>query len=515
MMACVKHFAANSMENARFRVNVILSERVLREVYLPHFLTCVKAGAAAVMSAYNRVNGQWCGHSAALLRKILKEEWGFQGPVISDFIWGVRDTVEAALGGLDIEMPVTQHYGRLLEQAVTEGRVDEEVIDEAVSRILRVKLRFSRVGEGSYPEHLMACPEHCALAKEAAIKSTVLLKNDGMLPLKKDIKKITIVGKLAKQPNIGDMKGSSAVFPPYAVTPWEGLRERLPDVEFRYADGEILDEISEKCKDADAVLIFVGLTCREEGEYILKEGAVGGDRTSLALSEHDQDIIYAATRANSNCSVFVQGGGAVLTHPWEQSVKALMLLWYPGMEGGNALAALLTGDACPGGKLPFTIPRTPQQLPYFDRDATEITYGFYHGYFLADRDGAAVSYPFGFGLSYARIDVKNIRVERSDSGVDFLADVSNKSEFPASEVIQLYTGYENSAVERHVKDLRDFRRVYLEPGETKTVRLHLEAGDVDYYDQSNGRWVHENIGYIAYVGTSSAQQDLTAVSFRL
>lgn len=205
----------------------------------------------------------------------------------------------------------------------------------------------------------------------------------------------------------------------------------------------------------------------------------------------------------------------MLTHPWEQSVKALMLLWYPGMEGGNALAALLTGDACPGGKLPFTIPRTPQQLPYFDRDATEITYGFYHGYFLADRDGAAVSYPFGFGLSYARIDVKNIRVERSDSGVDFLADVSNKSEFPASEVIQLYTGYENSVVERHVKDLRDFRRVYLEPGETKTVRLHLEAGDVDYYDQSNGRWVHENIGYIAYVGTSSAQQDLTAVSFRL
>lgn len=514
MMACVKHFAANSMENARFKVNVTLSERVLREVYLPHFKACIDAGAAAVMSAYNRVNGQWCGHNAHLLRDILRGEWGFRGPVMSDFIWGVRDTVEAVQGGLDIEMPVTQYYGSLLEKAVADGRVDASLIDEAVLRILRMKLRFSHVGEKSYPASLLACPEHCALAREAAEKSAVLLKNDGVLPLGPDVKKITVVGRLARQPNTGDMKGSSAVFPPYVVTPWEGLTERLPEAQFLYADGEIPDEVTEKCRGADAVLIFVGLTCRDEGEYIVKEGAVGGDRASLALSEYDLDMIRAAARANARCVVVVQGGGAVLTHPWEDTVSGVLLLWYPGLEGGRALSALLTGDVCPGGKLPFTIPRTPQQLPYFDREATEITYDMYHGYFLADRDGARVSHPFGYGLSYASIELRNIRAERADGGVAFLADVVNRSHFPASEVVQLYLGCEGSAVERHRKDLRDFRRVYLRAEETKTVRLFVRPEDAAYYEENNGRWVCEDIGFIGYVGTSSAWEDLTAVPFR-
>jgi beta-glucosidase len=224
IMACVKHYACNSIERARFKVNVKADERTLHEVYLPHFKRCVEAGAASVMSAYNKLNGDYCGHNRRLLTGILKEEWGFEGFVVSDFIFGVRDGKAAALAGLDIEMPFTMHYGRKLERLVRQGLVPEALIDAAVLRILRQKLRFSRIGEpGRYRKEVIAGPEHRALAREAAEKSAVLLKNDPvegtpLLPVGAEIRRIALLGKLADTPNTGD-GGSSMVRPPQVITP--------------------------------------------------------------------------------------------------------------------------------------------------------------------------------------------------------------------------------------------------------------------------------------------------------
>ncbi|MPM24158.1 Thermostable beta-glucosidase B [bioreactor metagenome] len=469
------------------------------------------------MSAYNRVLGEWCGHNAPLLRTILKKEWGFDGFVMSDFIWGIRDAVAAANGGLDIEMPVTQYFGGLLEEAVACGAVDPTVIEESARRIIRQKLRFSKVGEPMrYSPESVCCLAHIELSREAAVKSSVLLKNDGILPLAKTrVRTIAVIGALANTPNTGDMKGSSAVFSPYTVTPLEGIRSLCgDDVEILYADGTIPHEVYNKCQKSDAVIIFAGLTCREEGEYILKEGAVGGDRVDLSLPEWQKDYIQTAKEANPRCIVCIEGGSAVLTEAWEAGVAAILYCWYPGMEGGNAIAQLLFGKANPSGKLPFTIPKSPQQLPYFDRDAEEIEYGYYHGYFLADREKHDVSYPFGFGLSYTRFSVFGIRVNADKTRFTAEAMVKNIGTVAGGEVVQLYIAYEGSAVERHKKDLKDFCKVYLEPNEEKTVKLTVEKKALAYYDEIRHEWAQEDIQYFALIGTSSRERDLTRLPFR-
>jgi beta-glucosidase len=518
MMACTKHFALNSMENARFKVNVKASERTLREVYLPHFRECVRQGTAAVMSAYNKFRGKWCGHNEYLLRKILKEEWGFEGFVMSDFIWGIRDTEEAIKGGLDVEMPVTQYYGDRLVDAVEAGLVDEKLIDDAVLWILKQKIRFSGSGDAlSYSSEKLGCREHAMLSKEACLKSTVLLKNENnILPLDVNkVKKITVVGRLARERNIGDMKGSSAVFPPYVVTPLEGLSAYCAGkAEVQYVSGEVPDEVTFKCTSADAVIIVAGLTYRDEGEYIVKEGAVGGDRENLHLSDTDVDIIETAARANPNCIVCLEGGSAIIIDEWEKLVRGIMMLWYPGMEGGNALAELIFGDVSPCAKLPVTIPKSPQQLPYFDKNASEIEYDFYHGYFLADKMNYDVAYHFGYGLSYANFVYGNAHCSVAGDNAQISVEVGNTSGIAADEIVQLYIGYVNSSVERHKKDLKGFKKVNLQPGQVKKVVFSINKEDVMYYDEQVGSWKFEDIDYIAYIGSSSRESDLIPMVFR-
>ena len=332
MMACVKHFAFNSLENVRFRVNVEADERTVREIYLPHFKRCVDAGAACVMSAYNRFRGTYCGHNGYLLNHILKKEWGFQGFVMSDFMWGIRDTVEAANGGQCMEMDVTQFFGEKLVKAVKEGKVSEAVIEDAVRRILRQKIRFAGVGsEENYGIEKMGCKEHTLLAREASEKSTVLLKNeDKLLPLNlAEIRNILVVGPKAVIPNIGDTKkGSSAVYPDYVVTPLEGLKNICGNhVGIRYIDGSCRHMIQYYAQRADAVIVIAGLTCEEEGEYDETGGQSGGDRDSLELNRAEREMIEAAAEANANTIVCLQGGGIVLTSSWEKYVKAVLIQW--------------------------------------------------------------------------------------------------------------------------------------------------------------------------------------------
>lgn len=518
MMACAKHFAANSMENARFSVNVEMDERTLREIYLPHFKACVDAGVAAIMSSYNRVRGVWCGHQDYLLNQILKKEWGFKGFVMSDFIWGVRDTVEAAKGGQCIEMYATQYFGKRLVQAVKDGKVAESTVNDAVKRILREKIRFSSVGQkGLYSKEKMGCKEHAELAREVSEKSTVLLKNEQLLPLDASkLKTLAVVGKLAVQPNTGDLKGSSAVFPPYTVTPLDGIRKAVgSQVEIRYADGRIPHQAQEFSKDADAVVVVVGLTSSDEGEFIENGSNIGGDRKDLGLHPEDIQLIEAVSEVNENVIVCLQGGSAILVEPWKNCVKAILIQWYPGMEGGTALANILFGSVNPCAKLPITIPASLQQLPYYDMYATNIVYDYYHGYFLADKNHYPVSYPFGFGLSYSTYTYSNPKVTKNADQITVSADVSNTGKIAGDEVVELYIGYKDSKVERHVKDLKGFTKIHLEPGQCATAEIEISKQDLAYYCVKSGSWVVENIPYIAMIGSSSADKDLLRVDFNL
>jgi beta-glucosidase len=530
VMACAKHYAANSMENARFKVDVRMSERILREVYLPHFKRCVDEGVASIMSAYNQVNGEYCGHNAHLLRDILKGDWAFQGFVVSDFVWGIRGGKAAALGGLDVEMPFTMHYGRRLKGQVKTGHVSEAVVDEAVLRILRQKIRFAQVGEpGRYGAGAVVSEAHKALAREAACKSVVLLKNDllagtarPLLPADAaQLRRIAVIGELAAQPNTGDIHGSSHVRAPYVVTPLEGLRLAVgSSTKIVFCEGKDLRQASEAARGADLVVVVAGFTQKQEGEYTkVMWSVMGGDRKSLALSPRDERMIQIVADANPRTAVVLMGGSVGITEAWRAQVPAILMAWYPGMEGGRALADLLLGRSVPSGKLPCVFPRSDSQLPFFDRDATSIEYGLYHGYRLMDRLGHRPAFPFGFELSYTTFEYRNLELDRDIVGGDgtlrVSVDIANTGAVTGEEVAQLYVGYDESRVERPVKELKGFIRVRLEPGETRRVTLALPARRLAYYDEGQAGWVVESVAYPVYVGPSSAPESLLQAQFRI
>lgn len=514
VMACAKHFACNSIEEARFSVDVRVEERALREVYLPHFKRCVQAGVASVMSAYNKVNGQYCGHSRHLLRDILKGDWEFDGFVMSDFMLGVRNGGDAVNGGLDIEMPFRWRFGRGLKRALGRGEVPVKAIDEAVTRVLRQKARFALVGDGSgYNRGKVACREHCTLALEVARKSIVLLKNKGeALPLDRgDIGRIAVIGELADRANLGDMQ-SSRVRPPYTVTPLEGIGDRAGDsVEVIYESGRDLIRAGKAAREADAAVVVVGLTHRDEGEAIPVVN-MGGDRENLDLSAGHESLIKAVAAETGRCVVVLEAGSAVTMESWKDRVEAILMVWYPGMEGGSAVADILFGDVNPSGKLPITFPESTGQLPFFDRKAASIEYGYYHGYRLFDRDDLEPAFRFGFGLSYTEYRYGNLRLgakEITGSGsVEALVDVTNAGQVAGEEVVQLYVGCRGSAVDRPIRELKGFARLPLEPGETRTHSFKLEARDLAYYDVASGEWKTEEAEYEVFVGPSSGWGDL-------
>lgn len=525
VMACIKHYAANSIENARMKVDVRLSERTLREVYLPHFKRCIDAGAAAVMSAYNQVNGAYCGHNAHLLRDILKNDWGFQGFVVSDFLWGIRDGQAAILGGLDIELPFTQHYGQKLQKLVASGKVPVEWIDDAVRRILRQKLRFAQIGEaGRYGPQAVVSAAHRALAREAAQKSMVLLKNDRVgerrvLPIDlARLKRIALIGELATADNIGD-QGSSKVRPPYVITLWQGLQAATKDHgALIFEPGQKIAAAVEAARQAEVAIVVAGYKANDEGEK-LPQSHTGGDRLSLTLKPHDEALIQAVAAANPRTVVVLIGGSAIITEAWRAQVPAIVMAWYPGMEGGHALADVLCGAVNPGGKLPCVFPKSAEHLPFFERDADTIEYGYYHGYRLLERAGREPAFAFGFGLSYTTFAYANLRIDRetlSPTGAARVrVDITNTGTVAGTEVAQLYVGYEETIIDRAVKDLKGFVRVTLQPGETRTIDFTLRADQLAYYDERQRGWVVAPIGYTAFVGPSSRASDLLSVPFRV
>lgn len=520
VMACAKHFAANSIENSRNKVNVTMSERILREVYLPHFHRCVKEGAASVMSAYNKVNGEYCGHNAHLLREILKGDWGFPGFVISDFVFGIYDGERAVRGGLDIEMPFDLHMnaGKLVK-LVGAGKIQEELIDEAALRILRQKLRFNRDFDPElYTRDKVACQDHVKLALEAARKGTVLLKNENdILPLEKgEIDEIAVIGKLGDEPNTGD-RGSSRVYPPYVVTPLEGIRKVAGnELDVYYDEGKNLEDAQELARGVDAVVLVVGYTHKDEGERVF---FIGGDRDSLRLKTQDEELISLIAEVNSNCIVVLETGSAVVTEKWREEVPAILVAWYPGMEGGTALGEIVFGDVSPSGKLPLTFPKSEDQLPYFDNEIPSIEYGQFHGYWLTEKEGHEPAFSFGHGLSYTEFGYSNLKVDETEitkeGKIRASVEVKNVGDRRGEEIVQLYVGCEDSEVTRPPKELRGFDRIPLEPDESKTVSFELNAEDLAYYDVERENWTVEEGEYTVFVGPSTREDELLTGSIEI
>ncbi len=461
-LACAKHFSCNSIEDSRMKVDVRVGEEALHHVYLPAFERLAREGVASVMSAYNSVNGRWCSQNRRLLTDILKEKWGFEGFVMSDWLFGVHDGPAAVNAGLDLEMPSPIFLHKRLLLAIKRGRVPIERIDDACLRLIRQQLRLPAPEKAKGRSDVIASAQHRALAREVATKSIVLLRNEPVLPrvsvsaarpkrktsaasaasvtprpvlpLKvAELKSLAVIGRLAALPNLGD-RGSSSVDPPSTVTPLEGLRMALPKrVEVLYDDGSDRSRAAEVAGGADAAVVIVGYDHEDEGENMdtglplwlvrrlpapptravaqmvkrLATGrfvpvgyAKGGDRKSLTLSTEDEDLLLAVAAANPNTIAVLVCGSAVIMERWREAVSAILILWYPGMEGGHALADILLGKKKPTGRLPFTIPTAPSHLPPFDNSAQVVEYGPLHGQPLLDHLGVQAAFSFGFGLTY-------------------------------------------------------------------------------------------------------------------
>jgi beta-glucosidase len=525
VMACVKHFALNSIENSRFKVDVIVDEHALHEVYLPHFKTVVDAGVDSVMSSYNSVNGAFAGENKVLLTDILRHEWGFQGFVTSDWVGGTHDAVQSLDAGLDIEMPLRLLRARDLPAALRDGRVSRETVLRSARRILATCLRYYAERDEAEPAPgVVAGPEHRALAREVAVRGSVLLKNDAvdgepMLPLSGSIRRLAVIGPLAELPNTCD-RGSSLVHPPSTVSPLEGLQEALPAVDVIHCDGRDSAAAARAASDADAAVIVAGLGPNDEGERILAEDGpgpeifgfpftlrpvryvldkitvragelfsqlgLGGDRTSLALHAEDEDLIRAVAAANPRTVVVVIGGSAILMDAWRDKVPSILVGWYPGMEGGRALADVLTGAAEPGGRLPVAIPLLAEHLPFFDPDSPKVVYDAWWGQRKLDRDGNSAAFPFGFGLSYTSFEMKLL--DHHAGEVDGVATVrvTNIGSRTGSAVVQIYAFDGDSP--QPVPQLVGFGRVELAAGQNAAVDVRLDLTPTRERDAHTGTW---------------------------
>lgn len=519
VMACAKHYAVNSMENARFTVDVQVDETTLHDVYLPHFKRVVDEGVDALMTAYNAVNGEWCGESRTLITDIARGLWGFEGITVSDFILGLRDPAGSLEAGLDVEEPFSQQRALHLRDDLEAGRTSWDAVAAAGVRILATQLRYDATHQVETPSiDVVACDEHRALAREVAARSMVLLRNETVedqpvLPLEPArLKRLAVIGRLADLPNTGD-HGSSNVRAPYVVTPLAGLRAALPDTQLVHVDVDDPDAAARAAADCDAAIVVVGYTYEDEGEYtdpaamfapemvplyppkpdgtgaeeavgrMAADNAdaegVGGDRASLTLRPVDEDIIRVVAGANARTVVAIVAAGAVLMERWRTTVPGILMAWYAGMEGGHALADVLLGRVDASGRLPFSIPTSEDHLPYFDRDAETITYDRWHGQRLLDRLGVEAAYPLGSGLSFGRFELREATAVRGHDGIDVQVEVANTGARDGRHVVQVYGRVGSPDAERH---LLGFTPLALEAGGTALVDVRASLDPLARWD---------------------------------
>lgn len=550
--ACVKHYALNNQENSRGIVDVIVSERAMREIYLEPFRAAVmEGGALGVMAAYNKVGGQWCSENNLLQNRILRDEWGFRGMIVSDW-GGTHSTVDAAMNGLDVEMPMGWFFGKALLDSAQQGVVPVEVIDKKIRNILRVRMAVKPIPEAEANIAPVNTPENSAAVYEIATKSIVLLKNKGeILPLD-PVKygKIAVIGENAVSANaLGGI--GAGVKARYEVTPLEGLKNRIADkAEIVYArgykgytrqdrerggvlggvvltgtggmlggegilgaglDSVLLAEALEAARWANVVLFFAGNNREVETE--------GADRTNIFLPSMQDELIKAVAAVNPNIVTIVVAGAPVDLTTVEACSPAMLVSWFNGSESGNALADILLGSVSPSGRLPFTFPVRLEDSPayalecYPASERAEYKEGFYVGYRWFDRQQIRPLYAFGHGLSYTRFEYSGIKTGKDAYSADEKIDVSfvlaNTGDRTAEEVVQLYIKRTGNSIEFPVKELKAFKRVALNPGEKKPVKLTVPVSSLQYWDEATHAWKLESGVIELCIGSSSDNLSLS------
>ncbi|WP_299766019.1 glycoside hydrolase family 3 C-terminal domain-containing protein [uncultured Dokdonia sp.] len=540
IMACPKHFVLNSIDNSRWIVDVKVDERTLREVYLPHWKKIIQEGKpASIMSAYNSVNGDFCAENKYLLTDILKNEWEFDGFITTDWVFGLYDGVKGIQAGLNVEMPFQQAYtSDVIETAITNGEITEKQIDQLVIESLATRLKYALVNDqDKYPHSVIGKASSIDLARSVAEESMVLLKNENVLPFKKERgKKIAVIGRIADIENTGD-RGSSNATPMYVETPYEGIKKYQEALgnEVIFNDGSDIETAKQIASEADEVILIVGFTHEDEGEYIIfsrdkmleaaengkptDNTSFGGDRVDLRLLHSDENLIKTIAPVNKQLAIVYIGGSAIDMSSWEDQVPTILFSWYSGMEGGSALANILYGDVSPSGKLPFSIAKNVKDYPYFTPYTKEITYDYYHGYTLFDKAHIETAYPFGYGLSYTQFKYDSLQVKQSSLSIDdslsITVQIRNEGTIPSKDVAQMYIGFKNSKVDRPVKLLRDFKKISILPKETKGVELQIPIKDLAWYNPETKSWEIEHMEYEVYVGNSSKKEDLLMTTFQV
>lgn len=421
-----------------------------------------------------------------------------------------------------MEMCCTKYYGGNLIYAVKEGKVSEAKINEAALRIIRTLIAFNDCHH-EVNTSVLGCTEHIQLALQAAREGITLLKNDkGVLPLDKNtIKKILVLGKLGQKEVIGD-RGSSEVHPKYIITPIQGMVNVAAKTEIIYYEGMDLNHCKRLAENADAVIFVVGYDYNDEGEYVAEDkndvytGAVGGDRMeSLGLHKEEIQLLEEVGPVNKNSVAVLIGGNMIMMEEWKDYVNAIMMAYYPGMEGGTAIAEIIFGDVNPSGKLPYVVPKKESDLPQVNWDTEYQYYDYYHGYAKLEKEGIEPRFPFGFGLSYTTFKIDNVQINTDSININVVCNVTNTGDRDGTEVVQMYVGFKNSEIDRPVKILRGFKRVNLKAGESKKVEISCPISELSWYNEAKNQMEIEHMEYEIYVGTSSDNKDLISEKITL
>ena len=517
--ACVKHFALNNQEYQRGTINVEVDERALREIYLPAFKAAVQSGGVwTVMGAYNQFRGQHCCQNDYLLNRILKDEWGFPGLVMSDWD-GTHDTRQAALNGLDLEMGTGKKYDDFyLARPYLEGLENGEFplagLDDKVRRNLRVMIATG-VLDPTRPAGSLNTAAHQTVARQVAQEGMVLLKNENhTLPLEvSKLRNIAVIGQNAIRLHAhgGDSSGIKAF---YEITPLQGILNRAgKDVNITFSEGygkpggaDLASRAIAAAQSAD-VVIYVGGLNHDKGF-----DCEGADRADMKLPYGQDELIRKVTAANPKTIVVLEGT-IVEMEAWRDEVPAILEAWYPGMEGGNALAGILFGDINPSGKLPATFPKKLADSPahalgnYPGTNGT-VTYqeGLLVGYRWFDRKNIEPEFPFGFGLSYTTFEYSNLKLVPGDGTTEMLTaqfEVANTGASEGAEIAQLYVHQKNATQPRPERELKGFQKIRLRAGERQTVSIRLDKGAFAFYDADRKCWAVEKDEFQIEVGSSS------------
>jgi beta-glucosidase len=505
----LKHYAANNQEFQRFSISAEVDERTLREIYLPAFEKAVKqAQPWTVMCSYNKVNGTFASEHHHLLNEILKNEWGFDGLVVSD--WGaVRDRVAALKGGLDWEMPGPQDRRvKTVVEAIRSGELDEAILDESVRRILRIVFKTNETPKvGTFD-----VDAHHELARKIAAEGMVLLKNNGILPLKGQ-QHIAVIGRAAENAHFQG-GGSSHINPTKVAIPFKELQTRAGDTELTYAEGyptdnsfhqEMIDKAVNLAQSADVAVLYIALPSFKESE--------GYDRPDLDLTEQQVALIKAVAKIQPKTVVVLNNGAPVAMSAWIDDVSAVLESWMMGQAGGAAIADVLFGKVNPCGKLAETFPLKLSDTPAYINwpgGAGEVHYGegLFIGYRYYDAKQMPTLFPFGYGLSYTTFAYSNPKVSairfKDVDGVTVTVDVTNTGNVAGKEIVQVYVHDQKSGLVRPQKELKGFAKVELKPGATKSVSIQLDFRAFAYYHPEYKQWITEDGDFDLLIAASAA-----------